>query len=137
MQAYRQGRNQLILFDEVEVNTQIERDMDGHKVVMPCIIRAANTKTFRAIQQEIRLAQAPEQDLARKFKTLQRLAFFLVGLPTFIKGLYWRAIRKRPRLFKRGGGTVAMTRVGHVWQGLWLGHPHRWPYPHADAGRHC
>jgi hypothetical protein len=125
MQAYRQGRNQLILFDEVDVNTQIERDMDGHKVVMPCIIRAANTKTFRAIHQEIRLAQAPEQDLA----------FFLVALPTFIKGFYWRAIRKRPRLFKRGGGTVAMTRVGHVWQGLWLGHPHRWPYPHADAGR--
>jgi pyruvate/2-oxoglutarate dehydrogenase complex dihydrolipoamide acyltransferase (E2) component len=97
MQAYRQGRKQLILFEEVDVNTQIEREMDGHKVVMPCIIRAANSKTFRAIHQEIGQAQAPEQDLARKFKTLQRLAFFLASLPGFVRGFYWRAVRKHPR----------------------------------------
>ena len=29
VQAYRKGRNQLILFEDVDVNTQIERDMDG------------------------------------------------------------------------------------------------------------
>jgi pyruvate/2-oxoglutarate dehydrogenase complex dihydrolipoamide acyltransferase (E2) component len=114
MQAYRQDRNRLIHFDEVDLNTQIERDMDGHKVVMPCIIRAVNSKTFRAIHQEIRLAQASEQDLARKFKTVQRLAFFLVALLTFVRGFSWRAVRKHPRLKKRGGGTVTLTRVGHV-----------------------
>src|SRR5205807_257573 len=57
-------------------------------------------------------AQAPEQEQAGKFNTLQRLSFFLVSLPAFLRGLYWRAIRKHPRLFKRGGGTVAMTAVG-------------------------
>ena len=123
MQAYRQGRNQLILFEDVDVNTQIERAMDGHKVVMPCIIWAANNKTFRAIHQEIRLAQAPEQDQARKFKTLQRLSFFLVALPAFVRGFYWRAIRKHPRLFKKGGGTVAMTAVGMFGKGAGWGIP--------------
>jgi pyruvate/2-oxoglutarate dehydrogenase complex dihydrolipoamide acyltransferase (E2) component len=123
LQAYRQGRKQLILFEEVDVNTQIEREMDGHKVVMPCIIRAANSKTFRAIHQEIRQAQAPEQELARKFKTLQRLAFFLVSLPAFVRRFYWRAVRKHPRLFKRGGGTVAMTAVGMFGKGIGWGIP--------------
>src|SRR5438046_10033413 len=97
--------------------------MDGHKVVMPCIIRAANTKTLRAIHQEIRQAQAPEQDLARKFKTLQRLAFFLAALPAFVRGFYWRAIRRHPRLYKRGGGTVAMTAVGMFGKGAGWGIP--------------
>jgi hypothetical protein len=60
MQAYRQGRNRLIPFEDVDMDTQIERDMDGYKVVMPCIIRAANSKTFREIHQGIRQAQAPE-----------------------------------------------------------------------------
>jgi pyruvate/2-oxoglutarate dehydrogenase complex dihydrolipoamide acyltransferase (E2) component len=117
MHAYRKGRNQLILFEEVDVNTQIERETEGHKVVMPCIIRAANTKTFREIHQEIRLAQAPEQVQAGKFKRMQRLSFLLVSLPSFIRDFYWRAIRRNPRLFKRGGGTVAMTAVGMFGKG--------------------
>jgi pyruvate/2-oxoglutarate dehydrogenase complex dihydrolipoamide acyltransferase (E2) component len=98
MHAYRKGRNQLILFDEVDVNTQIERDMDDHKIVMPCIIRAANTKTFREIHQEIRLAQVTEKEQVGKFKSLQRLSFFLVSLPTFIRGFYCRVIRRRGKL---------------------------------------
>ena len=123
VQAYRKGRNRLILFEDVDVNVQIERELDGHKVVMPCIIRAANKKTFRAIHQEIRLAQAPEQELAGKYKTLQRLAFFLASLPAFVRGFYWRAVRKRPRLKKRGGGTVAMTAVGMFGKGAGWGIP--------------
>lgn len=123
MHAYRKGRNQLILFDEVDVNEQIEREMDGQKVVMPCIIRAANKKTFREIHQEIRLAQAPEKEQAGKFKKMQRLSFFLASLPAFIRGFYWRAIRKNPFLFKRGGGTVAMTAVGMFGKGAGWGIP--------------
>ena len=123
MQAYRYGSNRLILFEEVDVNTQIERDMDDHKVVMPCIIRAANTKTLRGIHKEIRQAQAPEQGLARKFKTLRRFAFLLVALPAFVRGFYWRAVRKHPRFFKRGGGTVALTSIGMFGTGAGWGIP--------------
>src|SRR5207253_8097520 len=35
VQAYRKGRNQLILFDDVDVNTQIEREMAGQKPAIP------------------------------------------------------------------------------------------------------
>ena len=61
MHAYRKGGKHLVLFDDVDVNTQIEREMNSQKVVMPFIIRAANKKTFREIHQEIRVAQEAEQ----------------------------------------------------------------------------
>jgi hypothetical protein len=60
MQAYRNWRNQLILFDDVDVVTMIETEVGG--VALPHIIRAANRKTFREIHDEIRGIQAkPER----------------------------------------------------------------------------
>src|SRR5438045_3389373 len=44
VQAYRKGRNHLILFDDVDVTTYIERDVAGQTQIMPYIIRAANRK---------------------------------------------------------------------------------------------
>ena len=35
LHVMRQGRNKLVLFDEVDVSTQIEVEVDGHKIVKP------------------------------------------------------------------------------------------------------
>src|SRR6266700_6385566 len=56
--AYRNWRNQLVLFDDVDINIQVERDMQGQKFSLPYIVREANRKTVRAIHEEIRVAQA-------------------------------------------------------------------------------
>ena len=56
MHPYRR-RNRLVLFDEVDVNTQIEADLDGQKVVKSLIVRAANRKSVAEITAEIRSAQ--------------------------------------------------------------------------------
>src|SRR5437667_524768 len=42
VQAYRKGSKHLILFDEVDVYTPIERNVAGQKQLIPYIIRAAN-----------------------------------------------------------------------------------------------
>jgi len=47
MHAYRR-RNQLILFDEVDVNTQIEVTTAGQKIVKPLVVSAANRKSIRS-----------------------------------------------------------------------------------------
>src|SRR6266699_3647879 len=52
VQACHKGRKHLILFDDVDVATTIERDVAGQKQPMIYIIRAANKKTFREINQE-------------------------------------------------------------------------------------
>ncbi len=75
VQAFRKGSKHLILFEEVDVYTFIERDVAGQKRPMPSIIRSANRKTLREIHQEIRAAQV--LDVAKVLKWLQFLPDFL------------------------------------------------------------
>ena len=63
VQASHKGSKHLILFEEVDVLTYIERGAAGHSLPMPSIIRVANHKTVREIHQEIRAAQG--QDVAQ------------------------------------------------------------------------
>ena len=44
MHAYRSWRNQLILFDEVDVNMLFEVEVDGKKTIRPHILRGVNQK---------------------------------------------------------------------------------------------
>jgi len=54
--AYRRG-SRLILFDDVDVNTQIEAELDGQKVVQSLVIRAANRKSIGEMTRETRATQ--------------------------------------------------------------------------------
>jgi pyruvate/2-oxoglutarate dehydrogenase complex dihydrolipoamide acyltransferase (E2) component len=57
VQAIRFGSKRLILFEEVDVLIDIEREVAGQKYIIPHIVRAANRKTFRELHDEIRAAQ--------------------------------------------------------------------------------
>jgi pyruvate/2-oxoglutarate dehydrogenase complex dihydrolipoamide acyltransferase (E2) component len=52
VQACRKGSKHLILFDDVDVATPIERDVSGQEPALHYTIRAANRKTFREIHAE-------------------------------------------------------------------------------------
>jgi hypothetical protein len=43
VQAYRRS-NRLVLFHDVDVNTQIEAELDGQKVVKSIVVRAARRR---------------------------------------------------------------------------------------------
>lgn len=111
--AYRNWRNQLILFDEVDVLTMIEIEVGDRTFPLRHIIRAANKKIFREIHQEIRAAQAAEPIKAADFKGWYLYLF----LPTFIRRSFWRILSKRPHVRKRIAGTVGITSVGMFGQG--------------------
>ena len=76
VQACRKGRKHLVLFDDVDVYTPIERDVAGQKQNITYIIRAANRKTFREIHHEIRAAQV--EDVA---KALEGSSTAMVSIP--------------------------------------------------------
>ncbi len=122
VQAYRKGKKHLVLFDEVDVETQIERDIAGEKQNITYIVRAANRKTFREIHHEIRAAQVEDVEKARVgSKALQWFLF----LPTFLfRFLYWM---RGPHVLKKYGGTVGTAAVGMFEEGAgWvipIGHP--------------
>ena len=152
VQAYRKGRNQLVLFKDVDVTVQVERkgggqngpepstpdagsfQQHGHTnhndrqksrvdTMFPHIIRAANTKTFWEIHREIRAAQEEKVESTMKFKALKWTA----SLPTFMIvltwRLAWRMICRYPCLQKKYGGTVGITAVGMFGRGSGWGIP--------------
>jgi pyruvate/2-oxoglutarate dehydrogenase complex dihydrolipoamide acyltransferase (E2) component len=106
MHAYRDWRNRLILFDEVDVNTMVEIGRDGRNVVLPYFIRAANKRTFGDIHAELRAAQA-QPEHTREFGVRQ-----FARLPRLARILFYWAIFKNPRWLKQRFCTVGMTSVG-------------------------
>jgi pyruvate/2-oxoglutarate dehydrogenase complex dihydrolipoamide acyltransferase (E2) component len=106
MHAYRDWRNRLILFDEVDVNTMVEVELDGRTMVLPHFIRAANKRTFHDIHAEIRSFQAKP---ARAQESGVR---WFARLPRVARDLFYWAIFRNPRWLKRSFCTVGMTSVG-------------------------
>ena len=54
MHAYRNWRNQVIVYDDVDVNMLFEVEVDGKKTIRPHILRGVNHKSLRELQEEIR-----------------------------------------------------------------------------------
>lgn len=121
MHAYRNWRNQLILFDQVDVTVSIEITIDSRKLPFSHIIRAANQKSLPEIQEEIRSIRThPENSESFQRKPcLQRLLL----LPALMRDLvYWFA-NQNPHLFKKYLGTVSVTAVGMFGEGRSWGIP--------------
>ncbi len=111
LHAYRDWRNRLIVFDEVDVNTMIEAEAGGRKRVIPHWVRAANRRTLREIHAEIRATQkAPEH--TREFGVQ-----WLGLLPAFAWDLFFWFIFKNPPWLKQSFGTVGLTSVGMFGKG--------------------
>jgi pyruvate/2-oxoglutarate dehydrogenase complex dihydrolipoamide acyltransferase (E2) component len=110
--AYRTWRNQLILFNEVDVNTMFAPQTADQKVHLAHIIKAVNKRTFRDIHEEIRGFQA------RQASSLELKAFRLLGaLPGFLRRLLYWTVLKNPQLVKKSFGTVAVSAVGMFGKG--------------------
>ncbi len=106
----------------MDVLTWIEREIAGQPQVLPCIVRAANRKTFREIHDEIRAAQV--QDVTKidmgGAKESQLLPAWLFR-PYF--ELVTRIGKWFPREWKKRWGTVTLTAVGMVGKGAGWGIP--------------
>ena len=122
MHAYRKGRRHLVLFADVDVTTVVEREVGGHKVPVPHIIRAANKKTVRDIQQEIRAVQEAHHPQS---SAAQWLPLWLV-LPARVRRFVWARLLHNPHRRKRLTGTVIVTAVGMY------GHGTGWGIPMTD-----
>jgi pyruvate/2-oxoglutarate dehydrogenase complex dihydrolipoamide acyltransferase (E2) component len=124
LQACRKGRKHLVLFDEVDIATAVEREVAGQKQPIICIIRAANKKTFQEIHHEIRAAQG--EKVARAWEGFSA-TYALRFLPITLFRIGWWAFcwmrRAYPQVQKKYGGTVGITAVGMFGKGGGWGIP--------------
>ena len=109
--AYRDWRNRLILFDDVDVNISVEIEREGRKLVLPHFVRTANNRTVRDIHSEIRAVQA-KPDKTREFGVL-----WFVRLPSFIRDIFYWFVFKNPQWLKASFCTVGLTAVGMFGKG--------------------
>jgi len=121
VQAYRQGTKRLVEFDDVDVAILVEREIDGEKQPIPYIIRAAQTKSWRDIHQEIRAAQS--RPVEKTWLGLQDFGWMpLLVFKVFWPIFYWLKERT-PSLQKKYGGTVSVSSVGMFGRGGGWGIP--------------
>jgi pyruvate/2-oxoglutarate dehydrogenase complex dihydrolipoamide acyltransferase (E2) component len=105
--AYRDWRGRLHVFDDVDVNVLVETEIDGERIGVPHVLRRANGRSLRSLHREIRAAQASADptDLSRSGELALRL-------PGPVRRLVWRLPQWFPRRWKETAGTVAVTSVG-------------------------
>lgn len=111
VQALRDWRNRLVIFDEVDVVTLIETE--AGKVALTHVIRQADHKTFRQIHDEIRTVQARPVSSAQSGGMVN----LAQKVPGFVRHAYYWALRQNPLWFKQIAGTTIVTSVGMFGKG--------------------
>ena len=106
IQACRAWGEKIVLFDDVDINTMFEVEINGQKVIRPHILRAVNKKTAREIQAEIRAFQANHAE-SRESKFID----WFVLLPGFLRRFFLRLLFRNPHWLKEMNGTVALSSV--------------------------
>ena len=118
VQAYLKGRNQIVMFDDVNVGLMIEHKDGEKKALMGHCIQGAQRKTYQEIHQEIRSVQSAAVPADRGMPTWFRSAMLLPWpLSRLVK--VWMAIatRRNPAIRVSASGTVFVTAVGMFGKG--------------------
>jgi pyruvate/2-oxoglutarate dehydrogenase complex dihydrolipoamide acyltransferase (E2) component len=119
MHAYRNKKNQLILFNDVDVSTTIERKIDNNSEVVAMIVRGANHKTIAEISEEIKTEKEKDVSEAEVFRSIN----LFLTIPSFIRQLVFRLLDKSPKLMKKKAGTIMVTSANMVGSGAGWGIP--------------
>jgi pyruvate/2-oxoglutarate dehydrogenase complex dihydrolipoamide acyltransferase (E2) component len=138
LQAYRLFPNKLIVFHNVDVSTFIEHRSGG--MVVPHVIRNADTRSVREISEEIR-ATMRSQHL---WGNLEKGYKIMYHLPRFIHNWVYRGLTLNPNWITRFAGTTQLSSFGMLgrhmgWSlgllyghtfGLWVGGIKKKPMVH-------
>ncbi|NWG15226.1 MAG: 2-oxo acid dehydrogenase subunit E2 [Chloroflexi bacterium] len=112
VQAYRDWRGRLVIFDDVDVNLMVEVEVEGRKVPAPFFVRAANRKSAREIHDAIRAFQSSY----RRSGELKGLRLF-AALPGLVRRAFYTVVFRNPFWLKSTFGTVGLTAVGMFGRG--------------------
>lgn len=106
LNSFRKGRK-LVLLEDVTISALVERELSGERVPEPFGIRAAQSKTYRQIHEEIRAAQRHVSDGLGGLSGTRWVRF----IPVFLLRTFIRAASRSIQMQKRFG-VVGVTAVG-------------------------
>jgi pyruvate/2-oxoglutarate dehydrogenase complex dihydrolipoamide acyltransferase (E2) component len=119
--AYRDWRGRLILFDDVDINTIVEIELEDRRFPLAHVVRATSRRTVRDLHDEIRSVKARG---GRQYhdRTVNLIRVYS-RLPGPLRRLVYRIAALNPQWQKRIGGTVSLTAVGMFGRGGGWGIP--------------
>ena len=112
MNTLVKNKKEYYIFDEVDVQTNTERVIDGVKKPVNLTIRNAHIKTLREIHNEIRQGQKKKVELTTGNKSGKTLLKIFPKLPRFIRKIIIHKIFSNPLRKKKMLGTVGLTAAG-------------------------
>ena len=111
--SIRYKKKRYVTFDEVDVMTNIEREMDGVKKPVNYTVRNAHSKTLREIHDELLAARTVKKvKLTTGNKGGKKLVKMIPKLPRFIRKIIIHKIFTDPYLKKKFLGTIGVSSVG-------------------------
>jgi pyruvate/2-oxoglutarate dehydrogenase complex dihydrolipoamide acyltransferase (E2) component len=120
LQAYRKGKYRVVEFEDVDVAVLVEHILDGHRVPVPHIVRAANRKTPVEVDREIRSAQGDNDPYGRA----RRFAGPWLALPAIVRRFALTRLLANPHRRKKYTGTAAVTALSMFGKGTGWGIPY-------------
>ncbi len=110
--AYRDWRNRLVIYEDINITSMFEVEFAGKKTPMPHVFRATNRKSLVQIHEELRSIQnRPHASAASRF--MRWFLFF----PAFLRRAFYWAVMRFPQRFRDVSGSVMVTAVGMFGQG--------------------
>lgn len=112
--SFRKGRNEIIVFNNVDISMMIEiKTKEGKRVPFNYVVRNAEEKSVKEITDEIRAIQKKKieetEQLTRDSSSFTSL-YMLV--PKFIRRFVIKKLLSNPFYVKKTIGTVGMTSLG-------------------------
>jgi pyruvate/2-oxoglutarate dehydrogenase complex dihydrolipoamide acyltransferase (E2) component len=115
--AFRKGRN-LIILDDVTISVLVEREINGEIIPENLGIRAAQSKTYREIHEEIRAAQEHPGGGLGELAGITWLRF----IPSFLFRTFVKLASRNVGMMERYGaiGVTAVGMFGKRNQAFWM-----------------
>jgi pyruvate/2-oxoglutarate dehydrogenase complex dihydrolipoamide acyltransferase (E2) component len=107
LHAYRDWRNQLIIYKDINITSMFEVEFDGKKTPIPHVFLEINRKEFKQIHDELRAIQKkPHTSDESKF-----MRWFL-HFPAFLRRIFYWIVMRFPQSFRDKSSPVMVTAVG-------------------------
>lgn len=112
--AYLYNKKKLILFNDINISTLVEKKIGDEKVPIPVVIEKTNRKTALEIANEIENAKNQELSnhdtvINKRLNFSERLYYYMPG---FLRREVWKYMLRNPELAYRKMGNAVVTSVG-------------------------
>jgi pyruvate/2-oxoglutarate dehydrogenase complex dihydrolipoamide acyltransferase (E2) component len=105
--AYRDWRNRLIIYRDINITCMFEVDFGSKRIPIPHVFREINKRNFLDIHKELRAVQNnPHRSEEAKFMRL------FLYLPAFLRRMFYWIVMKFPQTFRESSSPVMVTAVG-------------------------